>query len=246
MHRLIALFLLVFSLSGCASALESATQDVTFLTPGTHDSLCYVDNGETKYRVWPPETRRIGKRPGPLTVKCFADGNREKTVVIDQESQPVALANAFNGFAPGLFVDYKTGALFIYPDTVTVDFTDMSPQSQALPNYELLLREDPSLFGMEEFRPGRPALMRDVGKVPSVMRKREDKDEEGGSQEVIAPASSGSAEAAEPITYEPSGEAEDSESLTIRMNPQVFSPSGTDSGAGMADTPPVTIYPLDQ
>lgn len=264
MTRLLALLLLTFSLTSCASVFGEATQEVTILTPGANDSVCQIDNGEVLYRTWPPQTLTVAKRPGDLVVRCLADGNREKTVVIDPQHVGTTLANVFNGFAPGLFVDYQTGALFEYPNVITVDFTEIAARKMPPPAYHRHLEENPELFGMEEFRSGRAALIRDRYESDHVLKKREflgndfsgmvmtpDTQSESGD----SGATGGEQDSSKAVTSPSSDMISD---LTRRMNPQVFGPSSESSsdgftggtaeqgGEGAAGEGPVQLHPYEK
>ena len=164
-------FLALTFVSGCATVLDSATQDITVKTPGAHDAFCFVDNGDMVYRIITPGTARISRRPGDLTVRCMADGNREKTVIIDQQAQNISIANVGTAFV-GTWVDYETGALFKYPATIIVDFRDMPASAQPLPNYHQHFENNPELAGMEEFRPARSALQSDAYDSLPTLQKR--------------------------------------------------------------------------
>ena len=249
MTRFFALLTATLALTSCASILQRSTQEVSFLTPGAHDSICLVDNGETVYRVLPPQTVTLSKRSHDLKVHCMADGNREKTVVFDPDTQDIALANVFTGFVPGMYYDHESGALYAYPGTIIVDFTDMPAQAMPLPNYEQHIAENPHLFGMEEFHPGDPALLRDKYDTSEPLKKREfpgggtimgeTAAEDAGegaaveSETLPAPAgepaseSTGSSAIANPATDMISD-------LTRQMNPHVFGP---------AQSEPVPIHP---
>ncbi len=273
MIRNITLLLVTLGLSACGSVLSGATQDITVETPGAHDSVCYIDNGDLKYRVWPPETVKVSRRPGNLEVRCLADGNREKTVVFDSDGNAVALGNVLTGLAPGMFIDHNTGSLYEYPRVVTVDFTDIPTSPMPKPNYHKHLMENPDLFGMEEFRPGRAALIKDKYNTSTELKKREflgapNYDEfKGGASSSISSESSeagdngaGQEEAsAGGSTSKAASNAPPSDlvsDLTRQMNPQVFGPSSDDSGFiggtntdvndGGMDAGPVTIYPIEQ
>jgi len=251
MSKVYALLVSALLLSGCASALGDAQQRVRVETPGANDAVCVLDNGDTKYRVWAPGEVLLSKRPADLIVSCVADGNRRKVVTIDPGHTATALGNAVTGFIPGLYVDYKTGALFEYPNLITVDFTDIPAVAMELPNYEKHLRDHPELFGMEEFRSRRSALIRDKYERDFVMEKREFSqggefsefstimesdletepggESEAGSEPVAtAPTASGSSAL---ISSGPSDSvdvgADMVSDLTKQMNPQVFGPKSS-------------------
>ena len=267
MFRFLSLIFSILVLAGCASALGDAQQKVEFVTPGANDAVCLISNGETKYKIYTPGKITLSKRPGNLVVHCLADGNREKTVTIDPGHASTALGNAVTGFIPGIFVDYSTGALFEYPNTVSVDFTDIEPTSMPLPNYHKHLMENPHLFGMEEFRSGRAALIRDKYEQGFSLKKRElpgSGDYYSQFQSVPsgdeAVSTDSGASAAEPTASSEPAASNNSDmvsDLTKQMNPQVFGPSSGGFAGGttvssdgddgsVASTGPVSIYPVER
>lgn len=265
MARFLAFILMAFTLSACASVLGESTQDVHFVTPGANDSVCYIDNGAVTYRAWPPQTLKLSKRSGDLEVRCLADGNREKTVIIEQNNSALTLANAMNGFVPGVFIDSQTGALYEYPNVVTVDFTDMAAQSMPLPNYHMHLMKNPSLFGMEEFRPGRAALIRDKYATIPELQKRQFPGQAPSYNEFDTGVIKGTApsvalsseDSATSVGNVVAGEVPGDmvSGLTKRMNPAVFGSGSSTSGSSddgssgdgsIANTGPVTLYPIEK
>lgn len=260
MNRIAAFLIVTLALSGCASVMGHSTQEVTFLTPGAHDSVCIIDNGETLYKAYPPQRINLSKRSGDLKVRCIADGNRERTIEIPQESSSLSLANASNGFIPGLLVDSQTGALYEYPDTISVDFTNIPSRPMERPNYDKHIDENPDLYGMEEFHPGRAALIRDKYTVKHDLKKRPLPGSEGGDmtiEETSKPALEKTSSEGPAKTNEGNPKDDLVSDLTRKMNPQIFGgQDGQDSGSsgssdggfvggtsGTSDNNPVSLYP---
>ncbi len=262
MFRFFCLASLLILLTACSSAMGRSTQEVRFETPGANDAFCYADNGEVIYRIITPKTITMTKTSHDLEVHCLADGNREKSITIDPGHEPVVLANALNGFIPGMFIDSQTGAMFTYPDVITVDFRDMPVKAQAKPHYEKHLEQNPHMFGMEEFRAGRAALISDKYATTPVLRRREIP----GLNTSVAVGESGAAPvealtevdasvpaiSADPVDNPDSDMVSD---LTRRMNPKVFGTTTAEGGesgddgftSGTAPVPgndaPVSLYP---
>ena len=188
MFRLASVLLATFLLSACSTVVDSATQEITIETPGTGGALCNLNRPGHAMRVWAPKTVTITKSAGPLEIVCRAPGNLEKTVVLEPEIADSFMLNTFNGFLPGAAVDFDTGAMYIYPKTVVVDFSDMKPQKMPRPDYQRVLDENPELLDMEEFRPGVAALQRDRNYVAPPLRARRTDQElfSGGSMNADA------------------------------------------------------------
>lgn len=164
----------VVMLSGCATIIEKPTQDLKIEILGTGEALCDITQPGHRYRAYAPSTIKIRKSNEPLNVRCFAPGNREKTVVLESKVTNTVLANVSTGVLPGMSWDAASGAMFKYPDTVVVDFSAMPPQPYPLPDYQAVLNANPGLIGLEEFRPGRSALISDMGTPAPTMQKRPD------------------------------------------------------------------------
>jgi len=172
MVRSIAIILAALALSSCSTVLEDVSQDVTINIVGTGEALCHLSQTGRLYRAYAPTTIRVQKSESPMTVRCLAPGNREQTVVLPSKISDVTVANIANGVVPGATYDYFSGAMFKYPDTVTFDFTNMPPKSYPLPDYQLVFDRSPDIMGMEEFRPGKSALIRDMGQTVEPLRRR--------------------------------------------------------------------------
>ncbi|HEY8189958.1 MAG TPA: hypothetical protein VIF12_04690 [Micavibrio sp.] len=188
MVRLIAIAAAALMLSSCSTILEDASQDLKINIVGTGEALCYVSQTGRLYRAYAPSVIHIQKSDSPMTVRCLAPGNREQTVVLESKISNVTAGNIANGVIPGAAYDYFSGAMFKYPDSVTFDFSDSPPKSYPLPDYQLVFDQSPDMMGMEEFRPGKGALMSDKGRAPRPMQRRPIEDFSEPEESAPAPA----------------------------------------------------------
>ncbi len=242
-------------LASCAYALEGSLQEVTFETLGAENAICYLHEPGFKRTIRPPQTVTVNKSHKTLQLDCSAPGNREQTVYIEPETIDAIALNIGTGLIPGLITDYGTGAMFLYPDLVQVDFTGMRPKPNSLPKYHARDTLPPMKKGLEEFRPGHPELSTDIVVPNAALFKRgEEADENAeGTGEQSAEAS------AEENTEAPATTADE---LTEQYNPWVFdSPAGNsqlyyDPPSKQTTFPvtplsesdsfePVQLYPLD-
>lgn len=245
MSRLFLLGFTCLALSACGTAIDGASQRIEVVTPGANDAVCTLENNNLKYKIYTPGAAVIPKRPGTLTVSCVADGNRQKTVVYDEKLNDTTYANVLNA-GLGAAWDYETGGAFEYPEKIVVDFTGIPTSPMPKPNYDKHLSEHPELFGMEEFRPGRSALIRDKYETPYELQKREVLPGDDGAPSIsgftnsdansgeattligddIGTTSSSSSPAPSSSSQSrSSGSSSDAESLTRTMNPSIFGPS---------------------
>src|SRR5262245_50848499 len=111
----------LFALSSCAYLIDEQIQDITVVTPGAEDAVCYLYVDDLRYKLFPPQTTNISKSYKDLTVDCLAPGNRRRRVVIEPTLSEHAPFNVVNGVIPGTSWDLAGNALFTYPDIITVD-----------------------------------------------------------------------------------------------------------------------------
>lgn len=229
-RRLITVSSLI-ALSACASATKGSTQEVTFYTTGAESAICFIEQEGYRQRIWVPQRVHVARSSHDMTVTCAAPGNREKTIVVGSKVNNSPVVNAWNGVAPGMAVDYETGAMFSYPDTVEIDFSDMEYAQYDLPAYEHVLRNHPEVAGtqMEEFRPGIPALIRDQYEEAPTLRLKTVEPTSGNHLDEVVGISADKSEekpAVGSLSVSPVAPSSASNSaaefLTRTMNPQVF------------------------
>jgi len=176
-------------------------------------------------------------------------GNRKKTITVAVLASESMFYNVFNGLVPGLLYDHNSGAMFKYPDLIEVDFTDVPSKVRPLPAYQRLLRENPMLAEVEEFRSGASALQRDRDWPVQRLKKRvftspgESAKEETVSSLETIPASDDSWITAKPfnMVITPGSDSDDAAALTREMNPHVFD---TPASSGSEDAGiPALLYP---
>lgn len=172
MRNKILSLLTVTALSGCAYALDSSIQDITILTPGAEDSVCYMYVDGVRYRMHPPQTTSIARNEKDLIIDCLAPGNRRKKVVIEPGYADSAVGNVATA-GVGLVWDYASGALFKYPDVVEISFvgTPIGPAfTPAQNNPDIRQPED---YPLEEFRPSSPRINSDSLTAPEKLTRKD-------------------------------------------------------------------------
>ncbi|MGZ9096788.1 MAG: hypothetical protein ACXW30_00645 [Micavibrio sp.] len=175
MIRQIGFVFAALILSSCATALEEPVQDLHIDIVGTGEALCDVTQPGRRYRAYAPGSIRVMKSDDPLKVVCAAPGNRELSVTLTPKMTPMLAANITNGVIPGVTWDYLSGAAHHYPDKVVMDFSAMPPQHYPMPDYQYVIEQNPHIAGMEMFRPGKAALISDIGQQTPTLMPREAK-----------------------------------------------------------------------
>lgn len=97
-----------------------------------------------------------------MHVTCEAPAHR--VVVQDIKPQPTgaALLNIANGGIPGTLVDADSGALYKYPDLISVDFRNVAPSLSPYPAYYNSDTLPPQTAGgIESYESDSPALQGD-------------------------------------------------------------------------------------
>lgn len=236
-------------LASCSTVIDGQIQDVTIETAGADNTLCYMQNREFSFRFYPPQTLKVTKSSDPYTIRCLAPGNREKTLVVEPKVSDNAYWNIANA-GLGAPADHLSAAMYELPDKIVIDFEGMQAGGYPQPAYNQFFDKNPHLKGVEEFRAGQAALLRDIDAPVTTLKKREDVSEEGdlmsapeGNASAGQGASLMSIEPLPPVVTTtppppvPSGShAMSAEDLTRSMNPQIF-------GAG-SSTPAATNAPI--
>lgn len=175
----VAALLLSSVLPSCATVLEEPAQDLRIDIVGTGEALCDVTQPGRRYRAYAPGTIRVMKSDDPMKVTCAAPGNRELSITLVPKMTPMLAANVFNGVVPGVTWDYLSGASHHYPDKLVMDFSNLPPLAYDVPDYQHVLDKNPHIAGMEMFRPGRSALLSDVGQKHGDLPKRAESESSG-------------------------------------------------------------------
>ncbi len=231
MTRRFAVLAMALLIAGCSTIYEGAHEEVTLTTPGVTGARCQVENGYFRYIINPPRTFKLERTTQPYKITCLAPGNRIKTAEIKAGYEDTAFWNALNGVIPGFSIDAVSGALFAYEHNIVVDFTGMKPSPMPLPDYQIMLQENPLMKGMEEFRPGIPALQRDENTVITPMQPRAPDSyndfntlDSGGSNAKSAAKENTGSSVPVPLPQKPvsTGGSIAAETLTKATNPRVF------------------------
>lgn len=134
MTRVLFVFLSVLSLSACASYWDTPNQRVQFLTPGATGAKCVITTGDSKVVVYTPGNAFLRRSQKPLKVNCLAPGNREKTIIVPASVNKTAATDVATA-GVGAVYDQISGALYTYPEVVTVDFTNTRARVSDMPLY---------------------------------------------------------------------------------------------------------------
>ena len=179
-----ALLLSAAMMSACSTVTDGAAEDIRINIAGTGEALCDVTQPGRRYRVYAPSTMRVMRSRDDLRIRCKAPGNREQVVILKSVVSDKFSYNAFN-LGLGAAWDGMTGAMYAYPDTVLMDFSNMVATSYPQPDYQDVFDKYPDLMQMEQFRPGQPALGSDRGTTVPTMQLRQG--EEDNSMGIMMP-----------------------------------------------------------
>jgi len=160
-------------LGGCAYVVDTSIQDVRIETPGAHNAICYMYVDGLRYKVHPPEAINISKNEKDLIIDCRAPGNRRQMVKVPAQISRAAAGNVVTGVVPGAAFDYASGALFKYPDVISIDFTGIAPSAMPLPAHNSPDIKQPEEYRLEEFLPSSPRLNKDIGKEVGEVQRRQ-------------------------------------------------------------------------
>ncbi len=142
------------SLSACATMIDGSSQPVKFEAVGATNVTCEATSGgnEMAYFIRIPQTVWIKKSSKTLHLDCMAPGNRKKSFDVEPFGNPATALNILNG-SLGLLYDTETGAKNLYPEVVTVDFSDTVATPDPLPSYYNTDALNPQDAPVEDMRP---------------------------------------------------------------------------------------------
>lgn len=229
----------LFGVTACAIT-EKPLQTITLETPGTESALCFFERPGYRKRVWAPNTFKIIKDDQPMTVECRAPGNRKKIITVNPVSYN-QVADAINSVTDNIS-NLKFEGTDSYPEKIVLDFRDMKPTSYPLPEYQSVLEQNPEIMGLEEFRPGSAALLRDrYSTVPKLQPRQSAQGNlttqglnqiQSGDTTINLQAPSGSGPIPAPTLPQGYNGGASADSLTKSMNPGVFKGSSASSAGG--------------
>ncbi len=127
----LALILLAFVLTGCASVTGDQTQAITVLAvcPGSGAPVkaeCVLENNNDRKLITSPGTVAVSRSFSDLTIRCNFPNAKGGRVVLSSKTDEKILGNLVAGGVIGAAVDVGTGAASNYPDRVVV-LMDCSP-----------------------------------------------------------------------------------------------------------------------
>ncbi len=173
MKRSVLLLTSLMFLGSCAYTLDGGNQDITVLTPGAENAICFVYVHNIKYKIRPPTTTNVIKAKENMVVDCMAPGNRRRKVVIEPQLENSAVWNITNGIFIGGAWDYYSRSVFKFPEIIEVDFTNMQARPQKLPAHNAPDVRQPEEHTLEEFLPGNPRMNSDKYKQEIELQRRE-------------------------------------------------------------------------
>lgn len=161
MLKHIAILTTLGFLAACAYTFDREYQAVTLRTTGAKDAVCDVWAAKIRYKYYPPQTRNLKNAPEDLVIKCYAPGNRSREVVIQPRIEDSTYGNVVNGLVPGVIVDYTSGSMFGYPDSIDIDFTHIPYSTMPQPAHNNTDIMNSDKYYLEEYRPGEPRMNND-------------------------------------------------------------------------------------
>jgi len=118
--KLLALIVLGFALSGCATIIKGTTQSVSVTTPPITGASCELKNSEGTWYITTPGSVVVHKTKNDLVVTCTKDGFQNATVTVPARFNGVTAGNILLGGLVGIGVDAASGANHGYAEKTDV------------------------------------------------------------------------------------------------------------------------------
>lgn len=213
-------------LGACGTVMEGQAQDVRLVTPGATEARCSLDNG-VRYQATTGDTVTIMRTPHDLVAECYASGNRYKKVVFERTLNGWSAGNVVTGVVPGLAYDHISGGLYDYPDTLSVDFTNVPQRGFDLPDYHNKDAPNPYTQPGEVYGAGTPRLETDNRERPRhELKKLDTTNRSSNPFAPVHPAPAGGGVTGAAPSAAPSASSvptgSNAEELTRSANPSVF------------------------
>jgi hypothetical protein len=119
-------------LAACATITTGTTQVVAVDTPGVPGATCTLSTQSGPQVVATPGTISLSKGSNPIPISCVKQCYLNGQSIVASNAQSMAAGNVIFGGVIGLGVDSVSGAMYKYPDMVTVSMTpDYASQDPA-------------------------------------------------------------------------------------------------------------------
>ena len=123
MLRYIAIVVCAIPLVACATITTGTTQVIAVDTPGVPGATCTLSTQSGPQVVATPGTISLSKGSNPIPISCAKACYLNGQSIIASNAQQMAAGNVIFGGLIGLGVDSVSGAMYKYPDMVTVSMT---------------------------------------------------------------------------------------------------------------------------
>ncbi len=121
--KTIGLLSLAFSLSACSTIVNGSNQDISFNTKNVTGAQCELTGG-SKFAVQEsfvtPAVVKVPRSKKALQATCSMPGYQTTTKTIPSNYEVATAGNLLLGGVVGAGVDAATGAIYKYPDVVTI------------------------------------------------------------------------------------------------------------------------------
>lgn len=123
MLRYIAIVACATMLVACATITTGTTQIIAVDTPGVPGAICTLSTQSGPQMVTTPGTISLSKGSNPIPISCAKPCYVNGQSIVGSNAQQMAAGNVIFGGLIGLGVNSASGAMYKYPDMVTVSMT---------------------------------------------------------------------------------------------------------------------------
>lgn len=127
MKKLIIIIASVSILSGCATIVDGAKEDIAVDTSPAEGAKCAVKNSKGEWYIdKTPGSVAVHRAYGPLEVDCKKDGYDEAKMTVKSHTKVATFGNVLVGGAIGVGVDCASGSAYDYPQKIIVPMKKLS------------------------------------------------------------------------------------------------------------------------
>jgi hypothetical protein len=111
------------ALAGCASVVKGSSQAMSVTTPPTDGANCTLSNSRGSWTLTSPGTATVMRSKSNMEIRCSKAGYADASVTVGSGFEAWTLGNIIFGGLIGIGIDWGTGAIQKYPESVQVPMT---------------------------------------------------------------------------------------------------------------------------
>lgn len=120
------------ALAGCASVMKGSSQTMSVTTPPADGANCTLTNARGSWTVTSPGSATVTRSKTDMQIRCSKAGWQDASATVPAGTEGWTWGNLIIGGLIGFGIDWSTGAMQKYPESVQVPMTQSGGGSSSL------------------------------------------------------------------------------------------------------------------